>query len=70
MTVSIEETVAERYKHFLQPIKDLATNWNVDIASELEEYLADLSEIQFSFDEGQSSLNFAEGAPQPTPTLA
>ena len=61
MVVSIDDSVAERYKHFLQPIKDLATNWSVDIASELEEYLSELAEIQFSFDDGQSSLNFAEG---------
>jgi condensin-2 complex subunit H2 len=28
-----------RYKHLLQPIRDLAANWDIDIASELEEYL-------------------------------
>ena len=30
---------APRYAHLLQPIRDLAANWDVDLASELEEYL-------------------------------
>ena len=30
----------ERYAHLLQPIKDLTKNWNVDVAAELEDYLA------------------------------
>ena len=28
-----------RFAHLLQPIRDLAANWDVDLASELEEYL-------------------------------
>jgi condensin-2 complex subunit H2 len=40
----------------------LATNWNIDIAQELEEYLSELESITISFDEGQTSLNFAEAA--------
>ncbi len=31
--------VDDRYAHLLQPIRDLAANWNIDIANELEEYL-------------------------------
>ena len=27
------------YAHLLQPIRDLAANWDIDVASELEEYL-------------------------------
>ena len=53
---------AKRYQHLLQPIKDLATNWGVDIASELEHYLGELSEIEISFDGGNTSLNFAQAA--------
>jgi condensin-2 complex subunit H2 len=40
---------------------DLAENWNIDIAHELEEYLSDLEKISFSFDGSGKSLNFAEG---------
>lgn len=29
----------ERFAHLLQPIRDLATNWNIKIANELDEYL-------------------------------
>jgi len=29
----------DRFAHLLQPIKDLAENWNVDIACELAEYI-------------------------------
>lgn len=30
---------AEAFAHLLQPIRDLAGNWNIDIAHELEDYL-------------------------------
>ena len=32
-----------RFAHLLQPIRDLAKNWDVDIASHLEEYLDEVS---------------------------
>jgi len=28
-----------RFAHLLQPIRDLATNWDIDLARELEDYL-------------------------------
>ncbi len=28
-----------KFAHLLQPIKDMAANWDINIASELEEYL-------------------------------
>jgi len=33
------EGAGERYKFLLQPVKDLATNWNLNIAKTLEEYI-------------------------------
>ena len=33
----------------------------VDVANELSDYLAALEDVAFSFDEGATSLNFAEG---------
>ena len=29
----------DKFAHLLQPIRDLASNWNIDIANELEEYM-------------------------------
>lgn len=35
--------VEARFAHLLNPIRDLAKNWNIDLASNLEEYLAEVS---------------------------
>lgn len=32
-----------KFSHVLQPIRDITKNWNIDIASELEEYLHEVS---------------------------
>jgi len=50
-----------RFDSLLKPIRDLAENWSIDIARELEDYLDELGEIQISFG-GDQSLNFAEAA--------
>ena len=47
---------------FLQPIKDLAINWDIDIATSLEEYLEELESIQSANLNKKDSLNFAEAA--------
>jgi len=51
-----------RFSHLLQPIRDLAENWDIDIATGLEDYLEDIEKITISLDGGQTSLNFAEAA--------
>jgi hypothetical protein len=33
------EGAGERYKFLLQPVKDLASNWDLDIAKALEDYI-------------------------------
>jgi hypothetical protein len=53
---------AARFSKFLQPLKDLATNWNIDVAKDLEEYLDELEGLKVSFDGGKSTLNFAEAS--------
>ena len=55
------QSEAVRFSHLLEPIRDLAQNWSIDIASELEEYLTELEEITISFDDGVE-LDFAEAA--------
>ena len=47
----------DRYRHLLQPIKDLAKNWDVDIAAILDEYVTQLEEAP-----AMSRVNFAEAA--------
>lgn len=42
--------------------RDLASNWNIDVAKELEDYLEELEAITISFDGGTTNLNFAEAA--------
>lgn len=46
----------------LQPLRDLATNWNIDVAKELEDYMEELETLKISFDGGRTTLNFAEAA--------
>jgi hypothetical protein len=51
-----------RFKALIQPIKDIASNWDIDIAESLTEYLEELDSLRISLDGGQSNLNFAEAA--------
>lgn len=57
-----DESFGERYAELLRPIRDLAQNWAIDVAAELEDYMEELELIKVSFDEGQTELNFAEAA--------
>lgn len=54
--------IESRYKALIQPIKDIAANWDIDIAESLTEYLEDLDNLRISIDGGKSNLNFAEAA--------
>jgi hypothetical protein len=38
-----------RFAHLLKPIRDLADNWAVDVAHELEAYMQEIETLQFSF---------------------
>lgn len=51
-----------RYAHLLEPLRDLAENWKIDIATELTDYLGELDRMVVSLDGGVTSLNFAEAA--------
>lgn len=50
--------------HTVQPLRDLESNWAVDLANNLEEYLLKIcsGEITGGEDDGQLSVNFAEAA--------
>ncbi|EFA84454.1 hypothetical protein PPL_02487 [Heterostelium album PN500] len=59
--VDDNESASSRFAHLLRPIRDLAENWSIDISSELEDYLGELSKISFTLG-GVTKLNFAEAA--------
>ena len=50
-----------RFATLLNPIRDLAMNWDVNISSTLEEYLEELDSIHIP-KESLGSMNFAEAA--------
>ncbi|XP_075328494.1 condensin-2 complex subunit H2 [Odontesthes bonariensis] len=56
------ECTESRFAHLLQPIRELTKNWDVDVASELNDYLEELDEMCITFDGGNTQLNFAEAA--------
>jgi condensin-2 complex subunit H2 len=39
---SSQNDLESKYAHLLQPIRDLAKNWDIDLASELETYLSEV----------------------------
>jgi len=51
----------KRFASLLQPIKDLAATWNIDIAAELEQYLEELDQIEVTV-ESAGKFNFVEAA--------
>lgn len=51
-----------RFSYLLQPIRDLAANWDINIAGELEEYLEELVALTFTIEGSAPALNFAEAA--------
>ncbi|KAK2834687.1 hypothetical protein Q7C36_015388 [Tachysurus vachellii] len=55
-------SVETRFAHLLQPIRDLLKNWDVDLATQLGEYLEELDQMTISFDGGKTMMNFAEAA--------
>eukprot|EP01031_Cornospumella_fuschlensis_P043904 gene43904-53680_t len=56
------ESSDSRFKSLIQPIKDLAANWDIDIADSLNDYLEELEHLKISLDNGETQLNFAEAA--------
>lgn len=56
------ELKENRFAYLLQPIRDLAANWDIDIAAELGEYLSELDGVSFALEAGGPALNFAEAA--------
>lgn len=55
-------TSIARFQHLIDPIRDIASNWDVDVADELSNYLDELEHLQITFDNGSTNVNFAEAA--------
>ncbi|XP_067655076.1 condensin-2 complex subunit H2-like [Haliotis asinina] len=63
MALSGSQTdLEQRFGHLIQPIRDLTKNWDINICSYLEDYLDELEKIQVTFDDGHTTMNFAEAA--------
>ncbi|XP_052433875.1 condensin-2 complex subunit H2 isoform X2 [Carassius gibelio] len=58
----VMDSAETRYGHLLQPLRDLTKNWDIDLASQLGEYLEELDQMTISFDGGKTMMNFAEAA--------
>ena len=43
---SAPAAAADKYAHLLAPLRDLASNWNIDVARELEDYLGALQTLE------------------------
>uniref|UniRef100_A0A8D2LSV2 Condensin-2 complex subunit H2 n=1 Tax=Varanus komodoensis TaxID=61221 RepID=A0A8D2LSV2_VARKO len=54
------EDVESRFTHFLQPIRDLTKNWEVDVAAQLSEYLEEVSDPLLHAAGGRSGAFAAE----------
>ena len=52
------EPLEVKFKALLDPIKDLAANWDIDIADSLTDYLEELDGLRLSLG-GHNNLNFA-----------
>ena len=50
------------YHNLIQPIQDLAQNWDINIADALTEYLDELDDVKIKFGSKTKALNFAEAA--------
>lgn len=44
-----QDELESRFANLLQPIRDLTKNWDVDIASSLEDYLEEVGNLHFRF---------------------
>ena len=60
-----EKDAESRFAYLLQPIRDLAKNWDVDVASQLEDYI---SEVPQSTIRALCHCNMARATPTPTHT--
>lgn len=54
--------IDEKFAYLLNPIRDLAKNWEIDIAAYLEKYLAELESVAITFNDGTTTINFAQAA--------
>ena len=62
MTQGSVQSENTRFQQLLAPIRDLAENWNIDLASQLEEYLEEIGQIEITFDNGRTKIDFVQAA--------
>ena len=57
----------DKYAHLLAPLRDLASNWNIDVARELEDYLGALQTLEVRGTPHARVLSRAPAAPRLPP---
>ena len=57
----------DKYAHLLAPLRDLASNWNIDVARELEDYLGALQTLEVRGTPHARVLSRSRGASPPAP---
>lgn len=50
------DSAETRYGHLLQPLRDLTKNWDIDLASQLGEYLDEVRTNEWNVDHLKVSL--------------
>ena len=60
--LSVQNSDNQRFQQLLAPIRDLTENWNIDLASQLEEYLEEVGQVEITFDNGRTRIDFVEAA--------
>ena len=60
--LSTQTAENHRFQQLLDPIRDLTENWNIDLASQLEEYLEEIEQVEITFDNGKSQIDFVQAA--------
>ncbi|KAL0225226.1 hypothetical protein RCL1_003138 [Eukaryota sp. TZLM3-RCL] len=59
--VADESALSNKWSHLLQPFRDLAENWNINIDRDLESYMQELEDIA-AHDTNDLDINFAHAA--------
>jgi condensin-2 complex subunit H2 len=53
-----DHAAESRFAHLLKPIRDLAENWSVDIAHELEDYLHEVKRVPIAGPRGVTLVSW------------
>ncbi|KAK2945891.1 putative condensin-2 complex subunit H2 [Blattamonas nauphoetae] len=58
----MSQNTLSKYADLIQPVKNLADNWNINILEELTTFINDLNQIEFNLDGNITSFSFIDAA--------